>query len=554
MCINVKNIFERFKKDFHKTTLFNRGDLILRIALVFVIFGVFLSQLDKMYEIPLNKPYYTGTWDEPFSINAGINVLHQKGDPVFYNYGGTSAYPYSLVFYRYCKTNGIVPSYKHMDKELKVPDWPLTRKIYPVKPIYITKIIAYILFLIGAFLFVALFSFLLLPVPFLLIPLVTSSKTFSLYANQMLPEIHIGLLAGLTSLFFAKAVIEKDTSRYFLWVVTCSVLASLTAAAKINAIYILILPISLVWRLFKEKYLTIKRLAVTAAGFIFPYVLLNPAIIFNFEGYKAWLSSMNELSGINPGFWMKRLSTILSFIKELHLVELFPAVLLILLFILTCILMVKKNPAAFLGFMFFFLYSLYTIANMKHMLYTRHFVFLILPFNLLILFPLIYLFDKVPKSLKASLTLLCLLVTLWVFPPGRIAAGIGKLGTGEFSTQWEKESRDELMEFVKSTGARLYFYDYHGFSLPNNIHDRIIPFSTVADLPDKLKQNEYMALVLYKKKEKGLVNWRGKYRKDLGDLLKKYKPVKIFGKPGGRHDINKQAPLRNPTIVLLKEK
>jgi hypothetical protein len=553
---------ELIKQDFHRPGLFKKAETVLRVLMILVIAAVFLAQLDKIFTVPLEQPYYTGTWDEPFSLNAGINALHRGGDPAFYNYGGTSVYPYSFVFYLYGKATGIVPNYKMLDKEFKNPDWPMTRKIYPVKPIYITRVIAYIVFLIAAFLYVALFSYLLLPAPFWLIPSITTAAIFSSYAMQMLPETHLGLLAGLTTIAFAKAVITNDLSRYFKWVIICAATASLTVAVKINAFFIVLLPLSLLWRLLQDKHLTfnflkpdsLKRWASLAAAFILPYVLVNPAMVINFKGYKAWLSAMRQLSGVKPESWADRDYGIVPFLKDLYLSHAFPVALMILLVVLTCIFMVKRNPAAFAGFMIFFLHSLYTIANMKHMLYSRHFVFLLLPFNILMLFPLIYLFRLAPRNIKAGLTLVCLIITLWVFPLGKTIDAISKLPSGKFSTNWERESRDDLIDFVKANDAVLYFYDYHGFSLPNNIHDRIIPFSEVTDAPDLLKANEYVALILYKTAGQGQVDQQGKYAPDRDFLLNKYSPVKILGKPAGANDINKQAPQGNPTIILLKER
>ena len=553
---------EDIKQDFHRPGLFKKAEIVLRVLMIFVIAAVFLAQLDKMYTVPLNQPYYTGTWDEPFSINAGINAIHRGGDPAFYNYGGTSIYPYSFVFYLYSKATGIVPQYKMMDKEFENPDWPMTRKIYPVKPIYITRVIAYIIFLTLAFLYVALFSYLLLPVPFWLIPSITTAAIFSNYAMQMLPETHLGLLAGLTAIAFAKAIITHDLSRYYKWVIICAIAASLTAAIKINAFFIVLLPLSLLWRPVQEKYLTfnlfkpapLKRWGSVVAALVLPYVFVNPAIVINFKGYKAWLIAMRKLSGVKPESWTDRDYGIVPFLKDLYLSHAFPVILLILLVVLSCIFMVKRNPAAFAGFMIFFLHSLYTIANMKHMLYARHFVFLLLPFNVLILFPFIHLFRRSPRSIKAALTVACLVITLWVFPPGKTFSAIMKLPSGKFTTQWRKESRDELIDFVKSNNAVLYFYDYHGFSLPNNIHDRIIPFSEVTNAPDHLKPNEFVALILYKNAGQGQVNQQEKYEPDRDFLLNKYSLVKTLGKPDGTNDINKQAPQGNPTILILKEK
>ncbi|HLP46792.1 MAG TPA: hypothetical protein VK469_12625, partial [Candidatus Kapabacteria bacterium] len=180
--------------------------------------------------------------------------------------------------------------------------------------------------------------------------------------------------------------------------------------------------------------------------------------------------------------------------------------------------------------------------------------FLLLPFNILILFPFIHFFRGAPRSVKSGIALLCLLITLWIFPPGKTIAAISNLPAGKFNTQWERESRDELIDFVKANDAVLYFYDYHGFSLPNNLHERIIPFSEVTGAPDNLKPNEFVALILYKTAGQGQVDQQGKYIPDRDFLLNKYKTIKTLGKPGGNNDINKQAPQANPTILILKEK
>ncbi|MCP5102255.1 MAG: hypothetical protein GY950_02700 [bacterium] len=364
-----------FQKDFDRPEFFKKADIILRLLVVLLVAAVFLGHLDKVFTIPVEKPYYTGTWDEPFAVNAGINAIYRDGDPVFYNYGGTSVYPFALVFYKYCKANNIQPHYKTLDTKFKNPSWPITRKIYPVKPIYITKVFAYIAFLAGAFFFVALFSYYLLPVPFWLIPSITTASVFIKYSTQMLPETHLGLLAGVTAIAFVKAVIEKKNSRYFLLVVTCAAAASLTVAAKLNAVFIVFLPISLLWRLVSQKYLTLKRSALTAAAFIIPYILVNPAVIINFKGYKAWLSFMRKLSGTGSESLGGRQSGFLPFLKDLYMADALPVALVILLFLFTCIILVKRNPAAFAGVLAFFSLSLYTIGNMKHMLFDRHFVF-----------------------------------------------------------------------------------------------------------------------------------------------------------------------------------
>lgn len=550
----MKKLFIRWQRFLTDEKIAGRLDTFFTILLVIVVLVVLCGYIHNIFRIPINKPYFSGQWDEPFAINAGINVIRSAGNPIFYNYGGTTTYIHALVFYFYCKQEGMVPHFKRMAQELKGPTMLMSRKIYPVKPIFITKVVAYILFLLGAFILIGSFIIFLLPAAFWLIPMITSNKLIGHMANQMLPETHITILAGLTSIFFARAVLEKDISKYFKWVVIISVFASLTIAAKINTLYIVFLPLSLLIRLFKEKYITVKRMGIVAAGLVLPYILVNPAVIFNFTGYKDWLVKMYHLGETTPGMWMNRTSQIFPFIKNLYLFNVLPAVILIGLLILSCILMIKKNPAAFAGFMFFILYSLAALTNMKHAFWGRHLMFLILPLHLLILFPLVLLFQKIPKRLKAGVTLLCLVITLWTFPPAQTVHNILKLKDAAFTTQWKKESRDELEAFVKSSGAKLFFYDHHGFSLPNTIRHRVIPFADPDKLPDRLEPNEYVALILYKNAKKGINNKKGIYNTHVGRLLKKYTTVKIFGKPGGAHNINKQVPFRNPTILLLKNK
>ncbi len=529
-------------------------ELGLRILLAVYVFFFFLSQFITVFSIPIDKPYYTGTWDEPFSINSGINVLHKGGDPLFYNYGGTSVYPYSLVYYYYCKDKGITPTYQLMDKPFYRPAWPITRKISPVKPIFITRVVAYTLFLIGAFAFAALFVLLLLPAPFWIIPSIMGSGVFVHYATQMLPEIHIGLLAGLAAVFFARALLQEEAAGYFRNVLLCAVFASFTVGAKINSFFIVLLPLSLMWRLVKEKVPDWKQWLFLLGGLGVPYLLVNPALLFNTGKYITWLESMLKLSATKPQMWMNRTAELTGFIKNLYLFNAFPAVVLMVLFLWSCLLITRKNPPAFLGLMFFIFYSFYKIANMEHMLYVRHFSFLILPIAVFLLFPLAYLFSRSPRGVRGAAALVCLLVTLWVYPPGPIARRIGKLPRKTFTTKWKKESRDHLEAFVKKRDAVLYFYDFHGFSLPETIRHKIFPFTRQEQLPPVLKDEEYVGLILYEKAEKSRLNSEGKYNRDLEWLMQRYKPVKIFGKPGGAYDINKADPQVNPTILLMKAK
>jgi hypothetical protein len=537
-----------------KEKTLERIDFILKILLLILIMLFFTAQVKNIYKIPVNKPYYNGHWDEPFALNAGINALYNNGNPIFYNYGGTCVYPSALVMYLYGQSLDMSPYYQLIDKKFGNPHFPVTRRIYPTKAIYITQIVAYIMFLLAALAFTALFSYYLLPVPFWLIPSIMMSGTFGHYASTMLPEIHIGLLSGITCVFFAMTLLEEDQKKYYKYLLICAVFASLTVGAKINTLYIVLLPVSLLWKPFKEKYLNSKRIAALAGGLALPYILVNPAIIFNTGSYFSWLLEMRNLSEIKPQLWMTRIKDILPFVRDIHLLNLLPAALLIALFILTVILMAKNNPPALFGFLFFLFYSFQSIANMSHDLYPRHFGFLLMPLNLLILFPLIYIYRKSTKPARTVFTFMFLLVTLWMFPPQRYFGQILDLKNRQFTTDWKRESRDRLIDFVKEKDAVLYFYDVHGFSLPYTISNKIIPFSNPDELPPRLDSNTYIAFIQYKSAPLTRKNASGKYNRDVQALQQKYKPVKIFGPPGGSHNINNDAPVANPTIVLMKEK
>jgi hypothetical protein len=311
------------------------------------------------------------------------------------------------------------------------------------------------------------------------------------------------------------------------------------------------MPLSLLWRIFRERYFNARRSGIIVMGFVLPYLSINPAVVFSFTTYKSWLLEMFTLSESKTGLWKSRLPQLNKIIKDIYLMDVLPLLVILILFVLACVLMIKKNPVALLGFLVFFLYSLWTILNMKHNFYGRHLMFLMLPFQLFLLFPLMELFRGLPRKGKTIFTLACFLITLWMFPPHQAIKKITHLKTKQFAS-WQKESRDDLVDFVKTNQATIYFYDYHGFSLPNTIHQQIIPFLSIDEIPLSLKANEYVAVIRYKYAGRGVFNPIEKYNSDLNEIDKHFPTIKVFGPPGGTHDLNNQAPLRNPSIEIKK--
>ena len=246
------------------------------------------------------------------------------------------------------------------------------------------------------------------------------------------------------------------------------------------------------------------------------------------------------------GLWQPRLNMIIDFVKNISILSAVPALLLILLFALTVILLVKLDIFAFSGFFIFLFYSFYKIANMSEDFYPRHFSFLILPIAMFFIFPLIYFYQKAQRNIKVLLSALLLGGTLFAYPYASVNAGIRSLFRDTFTKQWPVESRDNFAAFVLQNKARVYFYDYHRFSLPDNLGNNLIVFTKSEELPKVLKSNEYIGLILYASSNMDV------YNKTTKGLFRKYKVVKTFGDPKGSYDINDEAPLNNPTIVMMK--
>lgn len=555
--ITKKGLKELYLKIFPDTALFGKIHRLLLLALIVYVVAIFLSQVGGIFNIPIDKPYFTGKWDEPFAINAGINTLMNQGDPVFYSYGGPSVYPYAFIYYHYGRQNRVCPVYKGMDKEFDSAVYPLFRKISPTKPIYMAKVAALLSYLAGSAVYTVMFLLLMFPAASLAIPSIEKSFIIREYSDQMLPQTAMGIMAGITALAFVKAIFEEDISKYYRWTLFCAAAASLTVANKINAVFIVFLPLSLVWRLIREKHLSMKRLGALASAFTLPYILANPAIIFNTKNYFLWCMSMFNPAQPDPNLLVTRSAKIQVFLKDIHVFELFTPVALIALFIAACIIFAKKNPAALSGILFFLAISFYSVTTMSHKvhpMHPRHYVFLVLPINIFFLYPFAYGYKKASRSIKAGATLVCLLATMSAYAPQQVFSEIIRLPGRTFTQQWPRESRDDLIDFVRENNAVIHFYDLHGFSLPDSIRHRLISFSSVSQLPEKLAASEYIAFIKYKSAAKIERNVNGQYNRTTDQLMGRFQVVRILGAPDGAHDLHNYAPLQNPTIVILKEK
>ncbi|MCX5782380.1 MAG: hypothetical protein NT145_06720 [Elusimicrobia bacterium] len=566
------NIIKTFGKSlinfYHKFIAYeSKGTPIISkaiLAIFLILIGLFyFSRVHLIYDIPMDKPYYVGEYDEPFAINAGINALKYKLNPVFFKYGGTAVYPYTLVFSIYKKITRQEPMYYMLDKAQGRTHWPITRKIVPVKPIYITKVLAIILFIFGSMIFVMLSTLFLLPLAFWPTSLAFNlwfdrSGILGYYSNQMLPTSHQVIFAGITTILFLKTILAKENKSKFYWLIACAVFASSTVAIQLNAAYIMFLPLSLALEqiisgCIKNK----KQWIVLILAIVLPYLIINPASWLSSPDYRKWLLEMLNNASTVDGAWIGRLNYILEFLRDVNLLTSLSAISLIILVISSIYLMIKTNVYAFCGFAVFYLYSFYKIVNMSEQMFQRHLAFLLLPAALFIIFPLIFLYQRSPKNIKILLSAVLLLGTLRTYPYAAVLSGINSLFKGKFSNEWPKESRDYFADYVLKNKVKVFFYDYHNFSLPNTLDYSLLPFSNLSQIPEQLKKDEYIGLILYSPTNKDISNVPGLekleiYKIMLEKIQKKYKIVKIFGNSEPTYDIVDEGPLTNPTIVLLK--
>lgn len=534
---------------------------LTKIVLVCYVVMSGLTRISAIYGVPVNKPYFTGEWDEPFVINAGINFLEYKGDQKFYNYGGTVAIPYAMLFLAYkCAYNTPV-FYKYFNTAFFRSDNPIARKIHPVKPIYYGKILAIVLFTIGICAFVALFSWHLLPIPFLLFKIINHSSILAYYQPQLIGVTESTILVGLTTLYFVLALLTDEFKKYYRYLFICSILTSITIATKLNTAVIVLLPMALLIDIFrrfnyKEEFKWKQQLKIYLALMV-PFVILTPAVILDPSTYFSWMSSMISQSPVPTFTFMDRIDKIFSFIRNIYLAQYMPDLTIIILVIMTSILMIRISPLAFGVFAFFHLYSFVSVMNIsKYVLYDRLFIFLLLPSVFFVMFPLIYFYRKLLPSLRFVVLLICSAYMVMYMPPKVIFNDMKQIAKGTFP-DWKKDSRDALQKYVIDNNLVVYFYDNHHFSLPDPIYNRIINFTSITEIPENLKANEVIGYIYYpetvvepKQYEFKKIIY-ARYKIMEKKLNEKYKVVVKFGQ-GNKYDIFSDAPLSDPTIVLLK--
>ncbi len=530
------------------------GTLILCVLFIF-------SKLHRIYDIPLYRNFVSVSWDEPFATGAAINALHNKGDPKFYYYGGTSVYPAALVFWAYEKWTGHPVRYWMLNQERTDHTWPVTRRVYPPKPFYLLKIFAVCLFSLLELLFVMSFCFWTLPLSFFPSSLAVSGwlggmNNFGEYYTAMLPELWIGTLSGLTTVTFLKTLFitqGKRSRRAWHFTLLTAVLASLMVATKISTIFVVLLPLTLAFSFPMTGKAGKKRLIQLFLALVLPYVLSNPAL---FIAPKAYWDFLIEIFGRAKGpesAWRGRWDQLFRWVDNLGYLLKFPNLLLVFMGVSSIALFAKRYFVPFMGFAGFYFASLVAVSNNSNDagFFARHLSFLIIPTFVWFLFPLILFYQTRRPRVQQSIFIAFFALSTLVFPWQETYSGLLNLKTREFKRSWTDDTRDQFEAYVSQDPAmKVFFYDLHGFSMPQTIIPRFIGFLKSEEIPSPLPSKTSVAYIRYAGSELKA------YDIEKAKLEARFKIIKVFGNPSGSANLHDRAPPpdENPTIVVLGEK
>lgn len=558
-CASVHTKINAYCESRHYNAIVNKTYKILKIFLMIYIVLIGLSTLHHIYHVPVDKPYFTGGVDEPGSINAGINILRTKGNPLFYNYGGTSCLPFAITYYvNYLRTHD-VPYFKYFGEKFYFAAFPQRWDTYPVRPIYHARILAVILFVIGTIVFVGLFSWYLLPIPFFLFKMVDYSQLMAYYRETLMGNTHIAFGAVITCIFFIVALLNIHNKKYVTYMYVCFICASITASVKLTGFGTFIFPFSLLVYLYlypdksmSKHTILLKTLACAAI----PYLVLNPAVILDLGRYATWFQELAIrkrvplLEALSPD----RVDNLIPFIKDVYFLKAIPPLLIILLGIASAILLIRIHPLFFAVVVLFHASTFQTIiTNVGDLPYTRLYMVLLFTPVVFLLFPLIYGYKKCPMYCKLVVLIVCTGLTLSAYSPRTLSAGFHQLAAGTFTKDWPRESRDEYVDFVQKNNFEIFFFDFHSFSLPDTLHCRTIFFNDVTELPATLKPNQIVCFIKYNppEPEERMDREYKKYCEVTTGLYKKYEVVGMFGNETVGYHWN--CPGDNPTIVCLQE-
>jgi len=354
---------------------------------------------------------------------------------MFYNYGGTSTIPFAISFFVYEKFTGAQPYYKYFGKKFDRPGFPNRWDTYPVKPIYYAKIFAVISCVTLSILFISLFSWYLLPIPFFLFKMIDYSSHINFYQATLMGNRDIAFASSITCLFFITALIYiYDKNKYLKYMYICFICASISFAVKLTGAATFIFPISLLIYVYinnnfnfisKEKILLKSLLCA-----IVPYIILTPAVILDLGRYISWLQTMLIKQSVSPMEWLNpdRINHALSFIKDLYFLKSISGILIIILFIASSIVFLRIHPIFFVTMCFFHLFTFKTIiTNTGDFPYSRLYMVLLFTPIMYLFFSLIYAYRKMPKYIKLSVLSISFILTISAYNIKYIYSGINKL-------------------------------------------------------------------------------------------------------------------------------
>ncbi|MBF0239352.1 MAG: hypothetical protein HQM12_16750 [SAR324 cluster bacterium] len=535
--------------------LYRRFYTIGRLIIGLMVFFIFFSKLGEIYSIPVSKPYFTGTYDEPLPINSGIKFLKTGGDHGFYNYGGTTAIPHAVLFKIHQWLFGSDVYFKDFDERIetyeKLMTWTPIWKFEPVAPAYWGEVYAIVLFIMIGGIITGLISVFLLPIPLFFSGMLFWGEV-TWFWRQLLPEAQSFLYGGLTCVIFLLTLFRSSRDSYYRYSLICAITASVAVATKIGAAYIIILPLSLLIRVLwenKNSDMWKKKIIFFLVCLIIPYIMLNPAVIVNPVHYLSWLTQTLSAGGGAVGIWQSRLGFIPKVLNEIYIFHYFPASLCIILLVMFFFITFHFRKYELIGLFIFITLSVFMILNVNlDRFKLNYFMSLYIPITLLFLLPFIFIYNKKPL-LQILMLYGGIVFSIIYFPYQGVYAGVIHVFSDTFTINWQRESRDELIDFLQNSDRKIYFFDVHDINLPEiPFNKNLIPFIQLSEIPEKLKENEWIGIIKYQSCS------MEKYLNGIQVLNQRYKPDKTFGNPDGQYDCIAQYPKINPSIILMKNR
>jgi hypothetical protein len=534
--------------------------ILFTVASIFVGILIFAAAYQKT---AWDRPFFIGEYDEVYTVDTAINVFYCHGDPHEYLYGGVSVYPQSFIFLIYEIFTGKKPFYRGAF-ERPLHCFPYMRRVYPVEPIYIGRMLVlalYACFIVLSFWFIARLS---------KSYLVAGLGAFLLYQDQMLqhfsivikPEIYSALFTALCFLTFV-AIVRERKEKYFTWQ---SIFCGLAIGAKLTCLSLISLSFISCYALIRVRHdfipafkrLILKGLGITMGVFL----ITNLGIIISPHHY--FKSLFNESHRASFGFDLLKgnFHWLLEWFQSVHSTFLnlhINTICLLILSLVALIWYISKERMILLGAVVFLSLNIMQNLNMLQ-LYSRHFVHLNAVLYFLILLPLGEILNIICHKLEnnkfkffnVNLLEKILFFFLLIF----FCVNTGLLKNINTSSKFEvlSDSRITLLDYIKSNPSKKFaMFNYHYYSMPEEFSTlkNVLYFENIDGLNKIVREKAAQYLIYFQEKADHSAS-NAVHTHQLA--MKSFENYSLFLEIKGNDNniFGDLAPQTNPTVVIRK--